>query len=338
MSEPQQRQPASDPLRWGVLSTANIGRKAVIPAIQASSNGRLVAIASRDGARAASVASQLAPQPRAYGSYAELLADPEVEAVYIPLPNSEHAGWSIRAAEAGKHVLCEKPLALTAEEARHIIGAARTAGVLLLEAFMYRFHPQTHWALEQVRAGRIGAVRLVRGSFAFDISKRPGDVRLLASLGGGSLLDVGCYPLNYCRMIYGAPPREAAAHVVLPEGAEVEQGVAAVLDFGEGRLGAIDCSFEQPEHQRVEIVGQTGRIVVEAPFAPGRDDAIVRLVSDDETLERRIPGVDQYRLQVEHFARSVRQGTPLAIPPEDAEENAAAIEKIYQAAGYVWPR
>ena len=336
-AEQAEQAAASEPLRWGVLSTANIGVKSVIPAILAAANGRLVAVASRDEARANTLAAQLAPRPRAYGSYAALLADPEVEAVYIPLPNSEHTEWSIRAAEAGKHVLCEKPLALTADETRRIIAACRAAGVLLLEAFMYRFHPQTQWTAEQVRAGRIGAVRLVRGSFAFDINLRPGDIRLRAALGGGSLLDVGCYPLNYCRMIFGGPPRHVAARTLVPEGAEVEHSVAAVLDFGAGRLGVIDCSFQLPLHQRIEIVGEAGRIVVEAPFAPGQSNAVVRVTTGDETLERRIPGVDQYRLQVEHFARSVRQGTPLAIPPEDAEENAGAIEMIYQAAGYAWP-
>jgi predicted dehydrogenase len=328
---------ASDPVRWGVLSTANIGVAAVIPAIVASGNGRLVAIASRKQARADALAAQIAPRPHAYGDYAALLADPEVEAVYIPLPNSQHAEWCLRAAAAGKHILCEKPLALTAAEARGIIAACQASGVLLLEAFMYRFHPQTRWTLEQVRAGRIGAVRLVRGSFAFDIDRRPGDIRLFAALGGGSLLDVGCYPLNYCRMIFGGPPREAVARALVPQGAEVEHTVAAVLDFGAGRLGAIDCSFELPFHQRIEIVGEIGRILVEAPFTPGRAEARVRVTIGDETLEQRIPGVDQYQLQVEHFAQAVRQGTPLAIPPDDAEENAAAIDQIYQAASYPWP-
>lgn len=326
------------PVRWGVLSTANIGVKAVIPAIQAASNGRLLAVASRDQARAQALATQLGPGVRAYGSYEALLAEPEIEAVYIPLPNSQHAEWSIRAAQAGKHVLCEKPLALTAVEARRIADACRAAGVLLLEAFMYRFHPQTRWVQEQLAAGRIGPVRLVRGNFAFDIRARPGDVRLQASLGGGSLMDVGCYPLNYSRMVFGGAPRQAIARVVAPAGSEVEQTVTAVLDYGDDRLALIDCSFQQPPHQRAEIIGDAGRIVVETPFTPGRGDAIARLILDDETLERRIPGVDQYRLQVEHFATCIRHGSPLAIPPADAEENAAAIEMIYQAAGYTWPR
>ncbi|HEY7984321.1 MAG TPA: Gfo/Idh/MocA family oxidoreductase, partial [Ktedonobacterales bacterium] len=224
---------APEPVRWGVLSTANIGVKAVIPAITAASNSRLVAIASRDATRASVVATHLRPQPRVYGGYAALLDDPDVEAVYIPLPNSEHAEWVQRAAARGKHVLCEKPLALTAAQAREMVAACQTAGVLLLEAFMYRFHPQTRWMVEQVRAGRIGAVKLVRGSFAFDIrSSQPGNIRLQAALGGGSLMDVGCYPLNAARLIFGGPPQSALARVDVPDGSEVERTVAAVLDFG----------------------------------------------------------------------------------------------------------
>lgn len=339
MAEQAEQARASEkPVGWGVLGTGKIGARAVIPAIQASSNGRLVAVASRARERAQALAAESRSQARAYGSYEELLADPEVEAVYIPLPNGMHAEWSIRAAEAGKHVLCEKPLALTAAEARRIVDACRAAGVLLLEAFMYRFHPQTRWVQEQLAAGRIGPVRLVRGSFAFDIAARPRDIRLQAALGGGSLMDVGCYPLNYCRMVFGGPPRSAVARVVVPDEAEVELGVAAVLDFGDDRLGVFDCSFQWPRQQRVEIVGQAGRIVVEAPFTPAFNDTVVRVLSDDETVEHRIAGVDQYRLQVEHFATCVREGKPLAIEPQDAVENAAAIDLIYQSAGYRWPR
>lgn len=326
------------PVRWGVLGTGNIGRRAVIPAIQAATNARLVAVASRDAARARTFVHEVAPSARAHGTYEALLEDPDVEAVYIPLPNSEHAEWTIRAAGAGKHVLCEKPLALTAAEARRIIVACQSAGVLLLEAFMYRFHPQTRWVQEQLAAGRIGTVRLVRGWFGFEIAGRSRDIRLQGALGGGSLMDVGCYPLNYCRMVYGGPPQAASARVVVPPHSEVEQMVGAVLDFGEGRLGVIECGFLWPEHQRVEIVGASGRIIVEAPFTPGVSDTVIRVVGNDETMVRRIAGVDEYRLQVEHFSAAVREGKTLAILPTDAVENAAAIEMIYQAAGYEWPR
>jgi predicted dehydrogenase len=150
-------------------------------------------------------------------------------------------------------------------------------------------------------------------------------------------MDVGCYPLNAARLIFGGPPQSALARVDVPDGSEVERTVAAVLDFGAGRLSLIDCSFEQPWHQRVEVVGDRGRIVVARPFTPGLTETLVSVIEGDETLEHRFPGVDQYRLQVEHFARCIREGTPLDIPPDDAIENMAAIEQIYAAAGYDWP-
>ena len=336
------QQAGQEPVRWGILSTANIGIKALIPAILAANNSRLVAIASRDHVRASTVATRLRPQPRVYGSYEALLDDPDVEAVYIPLPNSQHAEWTLAAAAHGKHVLCEKPLALTAAQAREMSTACRAANVVLLEAFMYRFHPQTRWVAEQVRAGRVGAVRLVRGAFSFDIRPRAktaqDNIRLQGALGGGSLMDVGCYPLNFARMIFGRAPRDAVARVAVPAGSEVEHTTAALLDFGDGRLGIIDCSFEQPPNQYVEVVGDRGRIVLERPFTPGMSDTVVSVFTDEERVERRILGVDQYRLQVEHFARCVRDGTALDVSPEDAEENMAAIEMIYRAAGYAWPR
>ncbi|HEY7779978.1 MAG TPA: Gfo/Idh/MocA family oxidoreductase [Ktedonobacterales bacterium] len=331
---------AHDPLRWGVLGTGKIGRNAMIPAMLAADNARLVAVASRDLARAEAALAPVAdraPGARALAGYAALLADPEVEAVYITLPNSQHVEWSTRAAQAGKHVLCEKPLALTADDARRVVDACRTSNVLLLEGFMYRFHPQTAWTLEQVAAGRIGPVVTVRGSFAFDIRGRPHDIRLQGALGGGSLLDVGSYPLTYCLAVFAESPRAVAARAQVPPGAEVEHAVAAALDFGAGRLGVIDCGFRGPRHQRVEIVGEDGRIVVEAPFTPGTTDTVVRVVRGDETLEKRFAGVDQYRLQLEHFGHAARSRSPLAIPPEDAVANAAAIEDIYRAAGYTWP-
>jgi predicted dehydrogenase len=325
-----------NPMRWGVLSTANIGAGRVIPAIVASSNGRLAGVASRDLARAERLAARY-PGARAFGSYDALLADPEIEAVYIPLPNQLHAEWTIRAAQAGKHVLCEKPLAGSPEDVRRMIAACRDAGVLLLEAFMYRFHPQIRWALGQIAAGAIGAVRLVRGAFSFDIAGRPNDVRLSAALAGGSLMDVGCYPLNFCRAVYGGPPVAAAARVIVPPGSEVERTTAAVLDFGQDRLGVIDCSFDQPEYQFAEVVGERGRLVLPRPFTPFLTEPVVRIERGDETVERRFAAVDQYRLEVEHVAECIRTGSQPALTPADALEQAESIELIYSAAGYQRP-
>src|SRR5262249_47755714 len=226
---------------------------------------------------------------------------PEVEAVYIPLPNALHAEWTIRAAEHGKHVLCEKPLAPTADEVRRVIDACSAAGVLLMEAFMYRFHPQIRWALEQLRQGRIGPVQLVRSAFHFDISARPQDIRLQATLAGGSLMDIGCYPLNFSRAVFGGAPVGTAAHVVVMPGAEVETRMGAVLDFGDGRMSMIDSSFQLPRQFFAEVWGERGRMLLPSPFTPGINETIVRIEVDDEATEHHFAPVDQYQLEAEHF-------------------------------------
>ncbi|MBF6589664.1 MAG: Gfo/Idh/MocA family oxidoreductase [Ktedonobacterales bacterium] len=328
---------AADPVRWGVLSTANIGVKEVIPALIASHNSELVAVASREVARAQGMAART-PRTRIYGSYEALLADAEVEAVYIPLPNALHAEWTIRAAEHGKHVLCEKPLGMTADEVRRMIAASQANGVLLMEAFMYRFHPRIQWALAQLAAGRVGAPRFVRATFAFDIRGRPENIRLKAALAGGSLVDVGCYPLNFACAVFGGAPRTVAARVDVSEESEVERTAAAVLDFGAGRWAMIDGSFTLPWHQHAEVIGERGRLLLPRPFTPGQAETIARVEVEDEVIERRFPAVRQYQLEVEHFAACVRSGAPVALPPEEALAQAAATEEIYRAASYRWPR
>jgi D-xylose 1-dehydrogenase (NADP+, D-xylono-1,5-lactone-forming) len=333
----QQTGAISESVRWGILGVARIGMRAVLPAMLAASNARVVALASRDLARAKAATAGL-PGTRAYGSYEALLEDPEVEAVYIPLPNGLHAEWVTRAAAAGKHVLCEKTLGMTPDETRAMVSACERAGVLLMEAFMYRHHPQIEWALAQVAGGEVGRVQLVRGGFGFNIAGRPDDIRLIASLGGGSLLDVGCYPLNFARAIYGRGPVSAAAKVVVPTGSEVERSVAAVLDFGDGRLAVIDSNFLAPRDAFAEVVGDLGRLFIPRPFTPGRSDMVVRIERDDEVIERHFEGVDQYQLEVERFGVAIRTGTSPFLPPADAIEQADAIAMIYAAAGYDWPR
>ena len=327
---------AGDPVRWGVLSTAKIGVRATLPAIAEASNARLVAVASRDEARARAVASDY-PGARALDSYEALLDDDEVEAVYIPLPNSLHVEWTVRALEAGKHVLCEKPLGVTADEVRRIRAASERVGRRVMEAFMYRFHPQIRWTLEQLAAGRIGAVRLVRSAFVFDLHSRPNDIRLQGALGGGSLMDVGCYPLNFCRAVFGGSPHEIAARVIVPPGSSVELAMGAALDFGDGRLGMIDSSFMLPREFFAEVVGERGRIFLPGPYTPGRAESVVRVVIGDETVERHFTGIDQYTLEIESFSASIRQGTPPFISLDDSLEQAESIERIYDAAGYTPP-
>ena len=328
----------TSPVRWGVFSVANIGVKRVIPAILASTNSQLAAVASRNPERAQELFASM-PDLRIYGDYESLINDPEIEAIYNPLPNSLHAEWSIRAMAAGKNVLCEKPLAITAKQGASMAEVARENEVLLMEAFMYRFHPQTVWALEQVAAGRIGTVKLVRSSFSFNVllPPRPQDIRLQAALAGGSLMDVGCYPVNFCRAVYGHAPIAVAARVYEPTEGEVERSANAALDFGDGRFGLIDSSFELPTRQVAEVIGEQGTITIPVPFTPGNIEPVVLLALEGQTIHQRFSAIDQYRLEVEHFASCIRFGNQPALSLEETLENLATIEAIYQSAGYPWP-
>jgi predicted dehydrogenase len=323
------------PVRWGVLSAANIGVKRVAPAIHSSSNGRLVAVGSRNPIRARELFA-FAPDVHIYEDYDSVINDPEIEAIYIPLPNSLHAEWTIKTLKAGKHVLCEKPLAVTAEQGLIMAQAARDTGMLLMEAFMYRFHPQTVWVLEQVAAGRIGEVKLIRASFSFNIGSRPHDIRLQAALAGGSLMDVGCYPINLCRAVYGYAPVAVGARVYTPAEGEVERYASTVLDFDEGCFGLIDSSFELPTRQVAEIIGENGMITIPLPFTPGHIETMVILALEGQTIQQRFAPVDQYRLEVEHFANCIRFGHQLYLSLEETIENLVTIEAIYQSASYPW--
>jgi len=326
------------PVRWGVLSVANIASKHIIPALTASGSEKLVAVASRNGQRARELFAHR-PDVRIYEEYQKLIDDPEVEAIYNPLPNSLHAEWTIKALMAGKHVLCEKPLAVTAEEGALMIEAARNNGTLLMEAFMYRFHPQTIWALEQVRSGRLGEVRLVRASFSFNIFMPPrhNDIRLQPKLAGGSLMDIGCYAVNFCRAVYGHAPSAVAARVATADPGAVEHATSAVLDFGDGRFGQIDSSFALPNRQVAEVIGELGTLTIPTPFATGIHETEVVLALEGQTIHQKISAADAYRLEVEHFGACVRSGTSPALNLDETLENLATIEAIYQSAGHPWP-
>ena len=328
--------PQHIPVRWGVLSAANIAVKRVAPAIVASSTGRLVAVGSRNPPRARELFA-FAPEVIIYNDYESVINDPEIEAIYIPLPNSLHAEWTIKALQAGKHVLCEKPLAVTAEQGVTMVQAARENGMLLMEAFMYRFHPQTIWTLEQIANGRIGNVKLIHSSFSFNVGSRPHDIRLQADLAGGSLMDVGCYPVNLCRAIYGRTPIAVGARVYTPAMGEVERYASAVLDFDDGCFGLIDSSFELPTRQVAEIIGEAGTITVPLPFTPGHIEAMVILALEGQTIHQRFSPVDHFRLEVEHFSACIRYGHQPLLSLEETIENLATIEAIYQSAGYRWP-
>jgi predicted dehydrogenase len=324
-----------EPVRFGIVSTAKIAREKVIPAMQRGKLTRIDAIASRDRARAEQVARELGI-PKAYGSYAELLADPEIEAVYNPLPNHLHVPISIEAAAAGKHVLCEKPIALTAAEAEKLIKVREHTGRLIVEAFMVRRHPQWRRARELVRAGRIGELRVVQGTFSYS-NLDPANVRNQADIGGGALYDIGCYPIVTARFLFGAEPLRVAALIERCPDFRTDRLTSALLEFPTGQA-LFACSTQLVPYQRMHAFGTRGRIEVQIPFnAP--PDRPCRIFVDDgsalgdaSAIEETFEVCDQYTLQGDEFARLVRSGEPPEFPLEDAVRNMRVIDAIFRAA------
>lgn len=317
-------------LRWGILSTADIGRKAVNPAIRASSNGELAAVASRDQARAREFARANGIH-RVLGSYQALLDDDGIDAVYNPLPNSLHKDWTIRAAAAGKHVLCEKPLGLDAAECREMEAAASANGVKLMEAFMYRFHPRTERVLEMVREGAVGDLKEIRSSFTF-LLDRPDDIRWARALGGGALMDVGCYCVNASRTLAGMEPVEVRAMANFRDSG-VDQQMAGSLRFEDGLLAHFDCALTMERTEVYQVMGTQGHLRVREAFVPGTDAVDIEQFDVENNLTRiPVPGADEYRLMVEHFADCVLNDLPLRYSPEEAALNMKVIEALYESA------
>ncbi len=319
-------------IRWGILSTANIALKRFIPGAAASHNGSVAAIASRDGARARDAAARLGIAT-AYDSYEALLADPDVDAIYNPLPNSLHAEWTLKAAAAGKPVLCEKPLAVSSAEAQEMIAGCQRHGVLLMEAFMYRFHPQHARVRELLATGAIGELRAVRTAFTFMLEPfNPKNVRLQGDLAGGALMDVGCYTVNAARMLFGEEPVWASAQWDFRDAFGVEVMLAAILGFSGGRMATFDCGFRAAGQGSYVAAGTKGQIDVLNAFVPGMDGTVLLVTEGEGRREERIPGVDQYRLEAEEFAGALLAGRPLRIPPEDAVGTLRAIEALHRSA------
>ena len=319
-----------DRLRWGVLSTARIGRKAVAPAIVRSVNGLLVAVASRDAARAAAMAAELGA-PHAHGGYDDLLADPDVDAVYVPLPNVMHAAWAIRAAEAGKHVLCEKPLAMSSAECVEMDAAAKAHGVVLMEAFMYRFHPRFERLLERVRAADLGPLRLVQASFTFMVSD-PANIRLQRELGGGALMDVGCYAVNVARTLMGFEPDSARAHAAWTPGG-VDERLVGTLRFPGGGVAQVACSLAAARSEDVLVVGERGTARLRHAFVPTA--APVGLELELPPAPPDVLGfdpIDSYQRMVEHFGDCVLNGRPPRYDALEAAANLRVIESLYASA------
>ena len=326
--------PQVAPLRWGVLGAANIALTTGVPAIQRSRHGRVVAIASRDLAKARA-AADAAGVARAHGSYEALLDDPDVDAIYVPLPNHLHVPWSVRAAEAGKHVLCEKPIALSADEARTLLAARDRTGVQIAEAFMVRAHPQWEAVRELVRAGRIGELRSIAGHFSY-YRVDPTDIRSRAEWGGGALMDIGCYPIMLARWLYGAEPEAVVGMIERDPALGVDRLASGMLRFAAGQA-TFTCSGQLVPHQRMQLFGTTGRIEVEIPFS-APPDRPARLRLDDgsaldgegETIE--LPPVDQYALQADRFAEAVRGIGEVPVPLEDAVGNMAVLDALFRSA------
>ncbi len=324
-----------DRIRWGVLSTAKIARNKVIPATQQSQFGRVTAIASRDLSRAKSVASELGID-RAYGSYEELLADPNIDAVYIPLPHHMHVSWSIRVIDAGKHVLCEKPIGLSVAEAEQLTTAAAAHPKLkVMEAFMYRFHPQWQTAQRLVREGRIGELRTINTVFSY-FNDDAADFRNDHALGGGALMDIGCYPISLSRWLFAAEPTRVLSQIERDPANGIDRLTSAMLEFPAG-TSTFTCATQLAPYQRVNIFGTTSRIEIEIPFnAPFDRPCRLWLQSEDEWIapaeEITCEICDQYTLQADAFSRAVLEDTPVPTPLVDAVANMRVIERIVASA------
>ena len=327
----------SERVRWGVLSPAKIAVNNVIPAMQRSQRCEVVAIASRDPERAAETADRLGIA-RHHGSYEELLADPDVEAVYIPLPNHLHAEWTLRAAAAGKHVLCEKPLALSAAQAAEMVDGCRAAGVLLMEAFMYRLHPLWLRVRELVTTGAIGELEAIQIFFSYH-NVDPGNIRNIAEYGGGAVMDIGCYAINVARWMFDAEPTDVSAAVRIDPRFGVDVVTSAVLDFA-GRHATFTCSTQTEPDQRVHLIGTTGRLLVEIPFniPPHLPTRIVHAAGGDPPVAPgidviEVPAADPYSAQCDAFSAAVRDGSDVPIPPQDAVANMVVIDRIVAGSG-----
>jgi len=312
----------TDKIRWGVLGVAGIATKKVIPAMQKCTRGEVSGIASRDRNRAEQAARELGI-PKAYGSYEELLADPAIDAVYNPLPNHLHVPWSIKAAQVGKHVLCEKPIGLNSHECLELIAVRDRTGVKIGEAFMVRTHPQWLRTRELIRAGAIGELRSILGFFSY-YNATPTNIRNVPEFGGGAVMDIGCYPITMSRWIFGAEPVDVQAVIERDPVMKIDRLVSAILEFPSGQ-SIFTCSTQLSPYQRMQFFGTKGRIDIEIPFnAP--PDRPTRIFVNDEIEE--FPVCDQYTLQGDAFAQAIQENTEVPVPLEDALRNMEVIEKI----------
>jgi predicted dehydrogenase len=321
-------------VKWGVLGVASIATRKVIPGMQKGQWCEVAAIASRDPLKARSAAHELGIT-KSYGSYEALLADPEIEAVYNPLPNHLHVPWSIRAAEAGKHVLCEKPVALNARETMELIGVRDRCKVKVGEAFMVKTHPQWLRVKELAQGGAIGQLRSIITVFSYH-NRDPQNVRHQPAWGGGGLLDIGCYPITLSRWLFGEEPRRVAGALERDPDFGTDRLASGILDFSKGQ-SVFFCGTQTNYYQRMELLGTTGRLAVEIPFNAPNDRPTQVTVADGMAIYggkvqvEQLPVCDQYTVQGDAFSRAIREGTPVPVPLEDALANMKVIDAIFRS-------
>ena len=318
-------------VRWGVLSTANIGTAKVLPAMQRGEFCEIAALGSRDEAKGRAAAAKLGI-PQTYGSYEALLADPAIDAIYNPLPNHLHVPWTIKALEAGKHVLCEKPIALTAAEAQELVdAAARYPHLKVMEAFMYRHHPQWQRAKAIVAEGGVGELKTINSFFSY-YNDNPDNIRNMADIGGGGLMDIGCYNISLSRFIFGAEPTRVLGIIERDPRFGTDRLTSGLLDFGTG-TATFTCSTQLSNHQRANIYGTTGRVEVEIPVnAPPDRPCRIWHQRGGAAEEITFDTVDQYTIQGDLFARAILDDTPVPTPLTDAVANMRVIEALVASA------
>ena len=323
-----------DKVKWGVLGAASIATRKVIPGMQKGEWSEIAAIASRDLRKAEEAAGKLGIA-KAYGSYEELLADGEIEAIYNPLPNHLHVPWSIKAAEAGKHVLCEKPVSLSVAEAKTLLAARERCGVKIGEAFMVKTHPQWLRTRELIRKGVIGELRAIVGAFSY-FNRDPQNVRNNPEWGGGAMMDIGCYPITTSRFIFGEEPVRVAGLIERDPDFKTDRLASAMLEFPSGQA-VFTCSTQLVAYQRMQFLGTKGRIEMEIPFNAPPDRGCRIFIDDGRDVFgggiriETIPVCDQYTVQGDAFSRAIREGSEVPVPLEDAIGNMAVIEAVFRA-------
>jgi predicted dehydrogenase len=315
-----------DKVRWGILGAAKIARLKVVPAMQQSAICEIAAIASRDRNRAQAAAESLGI-PKFYGSYEELIADPDIDAIYNPLPNHLHLPWTTLAAEAGKHVLCEKPIGMNASEARAMIGVRDRTGVKIMEAFMTRLHPQWLRTREILRGGSIGEPRAIHCVFSYN-NRDPKNIRNIPAYGGGALMDIGCYPITMSRFLFGAEPLRVSAAIERDPEMGTDRLTSALLEFPGGHA-AFTCSTQLAPYQRLFVFAEKGRIEVEIPVNAPPDEP-TRIFVDG--IEESFPVCDQYTVQGDAFSRAILDGTEVPVTLEDSLANMAVIDAVVRSA------